>query len=98
MTLRILRKTIYIFETEHGTRYHFDNTADNYQHIIDSSNVQVAIIQELFTYIVEIPVVEIDEGITERIPLPERILDTFLAIYQITNTLLFTKIPFHLLT
>lgn len=81
LTPHILRKTIDEFETKHRTRYHLDNTEDNYQHIIDISNIQVAIIQGLFTYVVKIPVLEQEEGMIKRfIPLPERIFETFLAI------------------
>ena len=62
-------------------KYHFDNIEDNYQHTIRISTIQVAIIQQLFTYIVKIPILEQEEGVTKHVVLiPEKIHETFLAI------------------
>lgn len=81
LTPRILRETINKFEEKHRIRYHFDNTEDNYQHIIDISSIQVAIIQGLLTYVIKMPVLEQEEGIIKHvIPIPEKIHNTFLAL------------------
>lgn len=73
-----MRETIDEFETQHRTRYRFNNTENNYQHIIDIRNVQVARVQGLFTYVVKIPVLEKEEGLIKRfIPLPERLHETY---------------------
>ena len=55
LTPKILRETIREFEERQRTRYHFDVEESNYQHINDISQLSVAIIKGLFTYVVSIP-------------------------------------------
>ena len=81
LTPEILKETINEFEATYRMKYHFDNTEDNYQHIISISTIQVAIIRQLLTYIVKIPILEQEEGVTKHVVLiPEKIHETFLAI------------------
>ena len=81
LTPGLLKETIGEFEKINKQMYHFDNTEDNYQHIIDISTIQVAVVQGLLTYIVKMPILEAEEGtIKHVIPLPERIQETFLAL------------------
>ena len=81
LTPELLRETISEFETVNRQRYHFENTEDNYQNIVDISTIQIAVIQRLLTYIVKIPILGAKEGtIKHIIPIPERTDETVLAI------------------
>ena len=81
LTPKILKDTIKDFEERHRTRYHFDNEEENYQHIIDISQVSVAVIKGLFTYVIEIPVLEKEEGSLQKIiPIPEKVNGVHLSI------------------
>ena len=53
-----MKKTIQEFEQVHRTRYHFDNAEENYQHLLDISEITVAVIKGLFIYVAQIPVIE----------------------------------------
>ena len=58
LTPLLMKKTIQEFEQVHRTRYHFDNAEETYQHLLDISEITVAVIKGLFTYVVQIPVLE----------------------------------------
>ena len=74
LTPKILKDTIKDFEEHHRTRYHFNNEEENCQHIIDISQVSVAVIKGLFTYVIEIAVLEKEEGSLQKIiPIPEKV-------------------------
>ena len=62
LTPKILKATIREFEGRPKTRYHFDAKENNYQDIIDISQLSVAIIKWLFTYVDSIPIIEKEEG------------------------------------
>ena len=51
LTPTILKNTIQEFEEKQRTRFHFDKDESNYQHIIDISQLSVALIKGLFSYI-----------------------------------------------
>ena len=92
LTPGLLKETIGEFEK---INKHFDNTEDNYQHIIDISTIQVAVVQGLLTYIVKMPILEAEEGtIKHVIPLPERIQETFLALVPDHEYIISYKDPF----
>ena len=78
LTPGLLKETIGEFEKINKQRYHFDNTEDNYQHLIDISTIQVTVVQGLLTYIVKMTILE--GAIKHVIPLPERIQETSLAL------------------
>ena len=81
LTPAMLKEKIKEFETLQRTRYHLDAEKDNYQHIIDISILLVAVIKGLFTYVLEIPVIEKDEGTMDHIiPIPHQVNDIFLSI------------------
>ena len=83
LTPAMLKETIKEFKTLQRTRYHFDAEEDNYQHIIDISVLSVAAFKGLFTYVLEMLVIEKDEGTLEHIiPIPHQINDIFLSIIQ----------------
>ena len=67
LTPKILKDTIKDFEEYYRTRYHFDNEEENYQHIVDISQVSVTVTKGLFTYIIKIPVLEKEEGSLQKI-------------------------------
>ena len=67
LTPKILKETTREFEERQRTRYHFNAAESNYQYIIDISQLSVAIIKGLFTYIVSIPIIEKEEGQIQRI-------------------------------
>ena len=73
--------TIKEFEAVHRTRYHFDANPESYQHIIDLSEVNVALIKKTLTYIISIPVLKKKEYIiTHVIPIPQRIQNTHISL------------------
>ena len=81
LTPTILKNTIQEFEEKQRTRFHFDKDESNYQHIIDISQLSVAMINGLFTYILEIPIIEKEEGQIERIiPIPHLIKNVYFSI------------------
>lgn len=81
LTPAILKQTIQDFEYFHKTRYHFDNGEENYQHLLDISEIKVAIIRGLFTYIIQIPVLEKAEGSLQHIiPIPEEIHNIHMSL------------------
>lgn len=81
LTPKILKSAIGEFEENHRTRHHFDNDESNYQHLIDISKLTVAVVQGLFTYILDIPVLEKEEGLLKHIiPIPEKTASVFLSI------------------
>ena len=67
LTPKILKGTIREFKKRQRTRYHFDAEESNYQHIIDISQLSVAIIKGLFTCVVTIPIIEKEEEQIQRI-------------------------------
>jgi hypothetical protein len=80
LTPNILKETIKEFEEKQRTRYHFDNSEDNYQHILDISQTNIAIVRGLLTYIVKIPILEKEEGkLKHLIPIPERRGETYIG-------------------
>ena len=50
LTPAMLKETIKDFENNQRTRYHFDNSEENYQHIINISTLSVAAIRGIFTW------------------------------------------------
>ena len=81
LTPKILKSAIEEFEKKHRTRHHFNNDESNYQHLIDISKLTVAVVQGLFTYVLDIPVLEKEEGLLKHItPIPEKIASVFLSI------------------
>ena len=42
------------FEQVHRTKYHFDNAEENYQNLLDISEITLAVIKGIFTYVVQI--------------------------------------------
>ena len=69
------------FRNQQRTRHHFDANKDNYQHIIDISQLSEAVIKGLFTYILEIPVLEKEEDTLEHIiPIPHQINNIYVSI------------------
>ena len=50
LTPAMLKETIKECENNQRTKYHFDNSEEHYQHIIDISTLSVAVIRGLFTY------------------------------------------------
>lgn len=60
--------------------YHFDNSDDNYQHIIDISKTNIAIVWGLLTYVVKVPILEKEEGrLRHLIPIPEKRKETYIG-------------------
>ena len=81
LTPIILKNTIQEFENTKRTRFHFNNDESNYQHIIDISQLSVALIKGLFTYILEITIIEQEEGQVQRIiPIPYPIKNVYFSI------------------
>lgn len=73
LTPKILKETIMEFETAQRIRYHLDSSENNYQHILDISQTNIAIIKGLFTYVINIPILEKKEGkLKHLIPIPEK--------------------------
>ena len=71
LTPAMLKETIKEFENNQRTRYNFNNSEDNFQNIIDISTLSVVIIGGLFTYILEIPILDKEEGtLLHLIPIP----------------------------
>ena len=78
---KILKSAIGEFEKKHRTHHHFDNDESNYQHLIDIIKLTVAVVQGLFTYILDIPVLESEEGLLKHVtPIPEKTASVFLSI------------------
>ena len=78
LTPKILEETIREFEETQRTRYHFDAEESNYQHIIDISQLSVAVIKRLFTFVVSIPIIEKEEGqIQIIIPIPHPVQNVY---------------------
>lgn len=81
LTPAILKQTIQDFENSHRTRYHLDNDEENYQHLLDISEIKVAIIKGLFTYVIQIPILENAEGSLQHIiPIPEKIHNIHMSL------------------
>ena len=81
LTPQMLIDIINELETVNRMRYHLDANPDSYQHIIDISEINVAIIKKSLTYIVDIPVLEKEEyTINHVIPIPQNIQKTHIAI------------------
>ena len=81
LTSKILKETIREFEERQRTRYHFDAEESNYQHIIDISQLSVAIIKGLFTDVVSIPIIEKEEGQIQRIiSIPHPVQNVYFSI------------------
>ena len=81
LTPTMLKTTIKEFEKKHRIRYHFDADETSYQHIIGISQLSVAILKGLFTYVVKIPIIEQEEGtIKHIIPIPHPIQNLCLAV------------------
>ena len=54
---------------------------ENHQHLLDISEITVAVIKGLFTYVVQIPVLEKEEGSLQHIiPITEKIHDIHMSI------------------
>lgn len=71
LTPTILKDTIKEFENIKRTRYHFDNTEDNYQHLIDISTLTAVARKGNLIYIIKLPILEPEEGVLTRIiPIP----------------------------
>lgn len=80
LTPKTLKDTIAEFEDKQRTRYYLDNNEENYQHVLDTSQVNVAVIKGLFTYIIGIPILEKEEGKLRRIiPIPEKRGETYIG-------------------
>ena len=83
LTPKILKETIREFEERQRTRYHFDAEENNYRHIIDSSQLSVAIIKVLFTYVVSILIIEKEEEQIQRIiPIPHPVQNVYFSIIR----------------
>ena len=81
MTHATLKATIREFENKQRTRHHFEAGEDNYQHIINTSQLLVAVIKGLFTYLLEILALEKKEGTLEHIiPIPNQIKNIYFSI------------------
>ena len=81
LTPAMLKETIKEFKNNQRTRYHFDNSEDNYQHIIDISTLSVAVIGALFTYILEIPILEKEVGTLLHLnPIPHLYQKTYFSL------------------
>ena len=81
LTPAMLKETLKEFETTQRTRYHFDTEESNYQHIIGISQLSVAIVKGLFTYILKIPILEQEEGTIKHIlPIPHLIQNLYFSI------------------
>ena len=81
LTPTILKNTIQEFEEKQRTRFHFDKDESNYQHIIDISQLSVTIIKRFFSYILEIPIIEKEEGQIKRIiPIPHLVKNVYFSI------------------
>ena len=71
LTPATLKATIQEFEEKRRTRFHFDSDESKYQHIIDISQLSVAITKGLLSYVSKIPIIDKEEGQIKRIiPFP----------------------------
>ena len=77
----MLKTTIIEFQEKHRTRYHFDADETSYEHIVGISQLSIAILKGLFTYILKIPIIEQQEGTIKHIILiPYPIQNLYLAV------------------
>ena len=84
LTPKILKETIREFEERQRIRCHFDAEESNYQHIFEISQLSVAIIKGLFTYVVSIPIIEKEEGqIQKIIPFPHPVQNVYFSIIRV---------------
>ena len=95
LTPKILMDTIKEFEAVHRTHYHFDVNSESYQHIIDLSEVDVALIRKTLTYIISIPVLEKEEYIiTHVILISQRIQNTHISLIPWYEYLFTSKLAY----
>ena len=81
LTSAILRATIQEFEEKQRTRAHFDPDESNYQHNIDISQLLVALMKGLFSYVLKIPIIEKEERqIKKIIPIPHLVQNVYFSI------------------
>ena len=67
LTPAILKEALKEFEIKQRTRYHFDAEEKSYHNIIDICRLSVAVVKGLLTYILDIPIIEQEEGLVQRI-------------------------------
>ena len=81
LTPTMLKNTIQEFEEKRRTHFRFNEDESNYRHIIDISHLSVTIIGTLFSYILEIPIIEKEEGQIKRIiPIPHPVKNVYFSI------------------
>ena len=81
LTPKILKETIQEFKTTQRTRYNLDSAEESYQHILDISQINVAIIKHVLTHVIKIPTLEKKEVTIRRIlPIPELIQNTYISL------------------
>lgn len=63
----IMKSTFQEFETQHGTRSHFEGQDTNYQMIIDSADINTLTTKDSSIYIMKVPILKNEILTTERI-------------------------------